>query len=122
MTMGGLGTAAQQTFAIKSEVVAMMVIFNHSYTLGWAPVTHILSARIPNTRCRDMTHMGALRYFTLLLNSTFDRPSIPSLIYSIPRFAVTFLIPYLLNAPYADLKSKVSFIFGSTTAISIVSA
>lgn len=56
MTMGGLGTAAQQTFAIKSEVVAMMVIFNHSYTLGWAPVMHILSARIPNARCRDMTY------------------------------------------------------------------
>lgn len=59
MTMDGLGTAAQQTFAIKSGIVAMMVIFNHGYSLGWALVMHILSAEIPNTRYRDMTYRFA---------------------------------------------------------------
>lgn len=29
------------------------------------------------------------------------------------QFAVSFSIPYLLDAPYADLGSKVGFIFGS---------
>lgn len=35
------------------------------------------------------------------------------------RFAVSFSLPYLLYAPYAELGSKVGFIFGSIAAVSI---
>ena len=38
------------------------------------------------------------------------------------RFAVSFSLPYLLDAPYADLGSKVGFIFGSISAVSVVFA
>jgi MFS transporter, SP family, sugar:H+ symporter len=38
------------------------------------------------------------------------------------RFAVTFSLPYLLNAPYANLGSKVGFIFGSISVLSLVFA
>jgi MFS transporter, SP family, sugar:H+ symporter len=38
------------------------------------------------------------------------------------RFAVSFSLPYLLDAPYADLGSKVGFIFGSIAAVSVVFA
>lgn len=59
MTMGGLGTAHNPGFSIKAGIIAMMVIFNHGYSLGWAPCMHILSAEIPSTRCRDMTYRCA---------------------------------------------------------------
>jgi SP family sugar:H+ symporter-like MFS transporter len=32
---------------------------------------------------------------------------------------VTFSLPYLLNAPYANLQSKVGFIFGSIAGLSL---
>lgn len=35
---------------------------------------------------------------------------------------VSFSLPYLLDAPYADLASKVGFIFGSMAAVSVVFA
>lgn len=38
------------------------------------------------------------------------------------RFAVSFSLPYLLNAPYANLGSKVGFIFGSMAFLSLVFA
>jgi MFS transporter, SP family, sugar:H+ symporter len=59
LTMGGLGTAADQTKSIKSGVVAMMVVYTFGYSLGWAPTSHILSAEIPSTRMRDMTYRTA---------------------------------------------------------------
>lgn len=37
-------------------------------------------------------------------------------------FAVSFSLPYLLDAPYADLGSKVGFIFDSIAALSFVFA
>lgn len=33
---------------------------------------------------------------------------------------MSFSLPYLLDAPYADLQSKVGFIFGSITTVSII--
>lgn len=104
MTMGGLGTAANPGHAIKSGIVATMVIFNFGYSFGWAPAAHILSAEIPNTRARDMTYRTAS-----VLNISV-------------QCAVATSMPYLLNAPYANLKSKVGFIFGSVATVSLLFA
>ncbi|KAH8883692.1 general substrate transporter [Thozetella sp. PMI_491] len=104
ITMGGLGTAANQTSDIKAGIVAMMVVFTFGYSIGWAPTAHIISAEIPSTRMRDMTYRTAS-----VLNISV-------------QFAVTFSLPYLLNAPYANLGSKVGFIFGSISAVSVVFA
>ena len=35
-------------------------------------------------------------------------------------FVVSFTVPYLLNAPYANLGAKVGFIYGSLTAVSVI--
>lgn len=35
-------------------------------------------------------------------------------------FVVSFTVPYLLNAPYANLGAKVGFIYGSLTILSVV--
>lgn len=59
MTMGGLGTIKGPSFGIKSGIVAMMVIFNFGYSLGWAPVAHTLSPEIPNLYMRDLTYRTA---------------------------------------------------------------
>lgn len=35
-------------------------------------------------------------------------------------FVISFTVPYLLNAPYANLGAKVGFIYGSLTAVSVL--
>lgn len=104
MTMGGLGTAVNPGYAIKSGIVATMVIFTFGYSFGWAPAAHIISAEIPNNRARDMTYRSA------------------SVLNIATQCAVATSMPYLLNAPYANLGSKVGFIFGSVATVSLVFA
>jgi MFS transporter, SP family, sugar:H+ symporter len=104
MTMGGLGTASNATFAIKSGIVATMVIFNFGHSFGWAPTAHTLSAELPNTRARDMTYRTA------------------SVVNVAIQCAVAISTPYLLDEPYAGLKSRVGFIFGSITVLSLIFA
>lgn len=36
------------------------------------------------------------------------------------RFLTAFTIPYLLDEPYANLKAKVGFVFGSTAICAII--
>lgn len=45
-----------------------------------------------------------------------------SVINIVTQFVVAFCIPYLLYAPYANLGSKVGFIFGAIAAVTIVYA
>lgn len=59
MTMGGLGTISSPSNAIMGGIIAMMVVFIHGYSLGWAPGAHLLSSEIPNLRVRDMTYRTA---------------------------------------------------------------
>lgn len=35
-------------------------------------------------------------------------------------FAVSYSLPYLLNAPYANLQSKVGFIYGGLSAVGVI--
>ncbi|KIX06960.1 uncharacterized protein Z518_04936 [Rhinocladiella mackenziei CBS 650.93] len=104
MIMGALGTVHNPGHDIKSGIIAMMIIFASGYSLGWAPIVHTLSAELPSSKLRDMTYRTA------------------SVLNICTQFAVSFSIPYLLNAPYANLGSKVGFIFGSMALISIVFA
>lgn len=103
MTMGALGTVPA-TFGIKSGIIATMVIFNFGYSFGWAPTSHTLSAEVPSTRARDMTYRTA------------------SVLNIATQAAVATSMPYLLNAPYAALGSKVGFIFGSIAVTSLIFA
>lgn len=80
----------------------MVTIFGVGFQLGWAPLSHVVAAEIPTTRLRDITYaFGAV--FNIAI-----------------QFAVSFSIPYLINAEYAGLGSKVGFIFGSTAFCAIV--
>ncbi|KAF4448421.1 sugar transporter, partial [Fusarium albosuccineum] len=93
-TMAGLGVG-ETSAPIRVGIVAMLTVFGFGFSVGWAPVSHILSAEIPPTRLRDMTYRTA------------------SAVNILVQFAISFSIPYLLDKPYAALGSKVGFIFGT---------
>ncbi|KAJ5111972.1 hypothetical protein N7532_000017 [Penicillium argentinense] len=100
--MGGLGTAPDQSLPIRNAVVSMMVIYISGYTAGWAGVTQTMNAEIPSTELRA---------------ATFRVASITAVVCQI---VMTFVIPYLLNAPYAALHVKTGFIFGAITVCGLV--
>lgn len=56
--MAGMG-AVSKTESLQVGIVAMMTVFGFGFSVGWAPVSHILSAEIPPTRLRDMTYRTA---------------------------------------------------------------
>ncbi|KAI1414454.1 general substrate transporter [Hypoxylon sp. FL1857] len=103
-TMAGLGTPQKVTPGMQQGIIAMLSIFGFGFCSGWAPVSHILTAEIPSSRLRDMTYRTA------------------SAVNIIVQFATTFATPYLLDAPYAALGSKVGFIFGSAAVLATVFA
>ncbi|OKL57883.1 hypothetical protein UA08_06713 [Talaromyces atroroseus] len=91
--MGGLGISAAPSLAARKGITAMVSVFGAGYSIGWAPLAHVIAAEIPSVRLRDFTY------------------GLASLVNIVIQFAVSFSIPYLLDAPYADLQSKVGFIF-----------
>ncbi|KAJ8112649.1 hypothetical protein OPT61_g5023 [Boeremia exigua] len=101
-TMGGLGTQANPSYAAKAGIVSMVTVFTVGFQIGWAPLSHVISAEIPSQRNRDATYaLGSICNIAI-------------------QFAVSFSIPYLLNEPYAGLGSRVGFIFGSTAVLALL--
>lgn len=58
-TMGGLGTPANVTPAMQKGIISCITVFGVGFSVGWAPVSHVLSAEIPSSRLRDMTYRTA---------------------------------------------------------------
>lgn len=96
MTMGGLGTVENPSHSVRTSIVVMVTLFSVGFSLGWAPLSHVVAAEIPTTGLRDLTYA---------LGSVFN---------IVIQWAVAFSIPYLIDDAYAGLGSKVGFIFGST--------
>ncbi|KAI0021066.1 general substrate transporter [Xylariomycetidae sp. FL0641] len=103
MAMGALGTQ-QGSYTINSAIVATMVLMIVGYTFGWAPVVHTLSAELPAGVLRDITYRCG------------------TMINVLTNFAVAFSLPYLMNEEYANLQSKVGFIYGAIAAASVAFA
>ncbi|EEU39959.1 uncharacterized protein NECHADRAFT_93134 [Fusarium vanettenii 77-13-4] len=102
MAMGIIGTVVPASNAKNSAIVAMMIVFVVGWTCGWSPNSHILSAEIPNQRLRDMSYRAG------------------SVINVIMQFVTAFTLPYLLFPPYANLQSKVGFIYGSFAVLAVL--
>ncbi|KAH6673458.1 general substrate transporter [Halenospora varia] len=99
MTMGGLGTSSPVIYSEKIGIVSMISVMAFGFSIGWGPLTYVVSTELPALRLRDYTlRVGFVA--NVIIN-----------------FAVTFSIPYLLNAPYANLGSKVGFIFGALAVL-----
>ncbi|PKS08488.1 hypothetical protein jhhlp_004872 [Lomentospora prolificans] len=102
MTMGALGLETPVTNARKNGIVAMLSVFVCGFSMGWAPLSYVITTEVSALRLRDLT---ARVGFTVNV---------------VINFAVNFAIPYLIYDKYAGLNSKVGFIFGSLMAASIV--
>ena len=100
--MGGLGTALAPTLDVRKAITAMTTVFGVGFCLGWAPLSHVITAELPTNRLRDMTYASA------------------SIVNISIQCAVALSLPYLLYAPYAALGARVGFIFGSFATASIV--
>jgi hypothetical protein len=55
MTMGALGTAAPSNTGAKKGIVAMLLLYSFSWSLGWAPIVYVLGAELPSPPLREMT-------------------------------------------------------------------
>ncbi|RSL96403.1 hypothetical protein CEP52_011509 [Fusarium oligoseptatum] len=96
MTMGGLGTVENPSQSVRTGIVVTVTLFTFGFSLGWAPLSHVVAAEIPTTGLRDLTYA---------LGSVFN---------IVIQWAVAFSIPYLIDKSHAGLGSKVGFIFGTT--------
>ncbi|KAJ5107210.1 general substrate transporter [Penicillium angulare] len=105
MTMGGLGTADSSNLDAKKGIVAMLLIFSFSWSLGWAPLVYVLGTELPSSPLREMTLQIA---YTVKL---------------ITEFAVTFTYPYMETADtphHVDIGGRLGFIYGSLSAVAFV--
>ncbi|KAF4339615.1 RGT2-Sensor of high external glucose concentration [Fusarium beomiforme] len=97
MTMDGLGTIKNPSQSVRSAVVATVTLFGIGFSLGWAPLSHVVAAEIPTTGLRDLTYaVGAV--FNI-----------------VTQWAIAFSVPYLIDKSHAGLGSKVGFIFSMTS-------
>lgn len=104
--MAGLGEASSASGSslkhLSAAIVAMLVLFNVGFSLGWGPIVYVVSAEVPALRLRDQSQRVAM-----LTNIAMN-------------FVVTFTLPYLLDDGYAGLHAKVGFIFGSLAVAAAV--
>ncbi|KAL2869712.1 general substrate transporter [Aspergillus lucknowensis] len=103
-TMGGVGTVVNPTMAQTQVIVAATALSSASLCFSWDPLNYIVTTELPASRLRDKTQRVA------------------SIVNIATNFIFSFTTPYLLNAPYANLHSKVGFIFGSIACCSLVFA
>jgi MFS transporter, SP family, sugar:H+ symporter len=104
LIIGGFATMTVIPISYRAGMSAMLTIFYGGFCFGWAPIYHIITSEIPNSRMRDMTY------------------TVASVCTVVTQFVVTFTIPYLYYAPYATLGPKIGFIFGSTSLATFVFA
>jgi SP family sugar:H+ symporter-like MFS transporter len=53
--MGGLGTTVNPSVAVKTAIVAMVTVFSVGFSLGWAPLTYVVTTELPALHLRDQT-------------------------------------------------------------------
>ncbi|OAP57385.1 hypothetical protein AYL99_08123 [Fonsecaea erecta] len=104
LAVGGLGTISDPSKGVKIGLTALFTVFYLGFVFGWGPIYHIISSEIPTSRMRDITY------------------TISSIVTVVTQFVVSFTIPYLLYSPYADLGSKVGFIFGPIAFLTLLFA
>ena len=102
--LGGVGTIHNPSATQKNVMVASNVLFGASYALSWAPLSYTILGEAATSRLKEKTN------------------NLATSISVITTFVVSFTLPYLLSPPYAALGARVGFIYGSTSAISVVVA
>ncbi|KAH8702070.1 putative sugar transporter [Talaromyces proteolyticus] len=103
-TMAGIGLHHHPSLVQKQVVIAATALSSASLCFSWDPMNYIITTELPASRLRDKTQR------------------IASIVNILTNFTFSFTTPYLLNAPYADLQSKVGFIFGGLAICSLLFA
>lgn len=55
MTMGALGLESPVTTAKKNGIVAMLSVFVCGFSMGWAPLSYVVTTEVSSLRLRDLT-------------------------------------------------------------------
>jgi SP family sugar:H+ symporter-like MFS transporter len=97
LTFAIVGVAAPNSEAASKCLVAFTSIYIFTYGATWGPVPQVILGEIPSNRLRSKTMAIAT-----------------AINWSCTLFIVCG-IPYLLSADYANLGTKVGFIFGGIT-------
>ncbi|KIM95344.1 hypothetical protein OIDMADRAFT_45246 [Oidiodendron maius Zn] len=100
--LGGVGVNPHPNQREKNTMVASVVLYGGAYAISWAPISYIILGEVSTVRLKEKTNDLAVSISVLT------------------TFVVSFTVPYLLNAPYANLGAKVGFIYGSLTAVSVI--
>ncbi|QGA16551.1 hypothetical protein EYB26_004218 [Talaromyces marneffei] len=103
-SMAGIGLYHHPTSSQKYSIIALTALSSASLCFSWDPLNYIVTTELPASRLRDKTQRVA------------------SFVNVATNFAFSFSTPYLLNEPYANLGSKVGFIFGSLAVASFLFA
>ncbi|CAK7227493.1 hypothetical protein SBRCBS47491_006586 [Sporothrix bragantina] len=99
--VGALGLATP-TASVKIAIVSLTVVYGLFYAASFGPVGPVTSSEVPSLRLRDKSICMSWS------------------VQNVSNFLVSFTLPYLLGAGYADLGSKVGFIYGSIGLVGII--
>ncbi|PWY88302.1 aldehyde dehydrogenase [Aspergillus heteromorphus CBS 117.55] len=102
LACGGLGTGTI-TDGKKRGVCGVLMMYGLFYIMSFGSISVITGAETPHLRLRDQTSVVAW------------------IVRIVCDFVVSYSLPYLLDAPYADLQSKVGFIYGALAALGVIS-
>ncbi|PCH06712.1 Major facilitator superfamily domain, general substrate transporter [Penicillium occitanis (nom. inval.)] len=103
-SMAGIGLCDNPTPIQRHSIIALTALSSASLCFSWDPLNYIVTTELPASRLRDKTQRVA------------------SFVNVATNFAFSFSTPYLLDEPYANLRSKVGFIFGGLAIASFVFA
>ncbi|KAJ5748754.1 uncharacterized protein N7511_010450 [Penicillium nucicola] len=98
---GGLGTG-NVTSGDKTGIVTVCVLFGFFYIMSFGAIGAVTAAEVPHLQLRDKNSM------------------IVYCVQFVCDFVVSFTLPYLLDAGYANLQSKVGFIYGGLGFLGLV--
>ncbi|KAH8553034.1 general substrate transporter [Umbelopsis sp. PMI_123] len=100
--LGAMGSIPHPNEVQKNVMVAANMLFGKAYGMSWAPLSYVIMGEVASGRLREKTVNLATSISVIL------------------TFLVSFTLPYLLNAPYANLQAKVGYIYGSFSVLTFI--
>ncbi|KAJ5294220.1 hypothetical protein N7508_009041 [Penicillium antarcticum] len=98
---GGLGTG-YVTSGDKTGIVTVCVLFGCFYIMSFGAIGAVTASEVPHLQLRDKNTMVV--YWVQFICD----------------FVMTFTLPFLLEAGYANLQSKVGFIYGGFGLLGLI--
>ncbi|KAE8443606.1 hypothetical protein EG329_001539 [Mollisiaceae sp. DMI_Dod_QoI] len=95
LIMGSMGTTTYPNEAEKNVMVASVMLWFFFYLLAWAPLPYVVLGEASSRRVVEKTNNIAVSLSV------------------ISAFLVSFTVPYLIGADYANLGGKVGYIYAA---------